>query len=210
MSGKNFNRLNKSFRILRNLVRCPQLKNRNICLIADNCNGCLISHDLNLPFRSPFVNLWLKPKDFIKYLSDMDHYIQCELSFVKEDGINYPIGKLDDIRIYFMHYKTEEQARMKWVERTKRIDREHLFLMMTEKNGCTMEDMEAFDALPFKNKVLFTHKPYPQIQCAQYIPGFEDEDECGILSDYVRGQLLGKRYYDYFDYVGWFNKGKCI
>jgi uncharacterized protein (DUF1919 family) len=73
------------------------------------------------------------PKDFIKYVSDMEHYIQCEFSFVKEEGINYPIGQLDDIRIYFMHYKTEEQARMKWVERTKRIDREHLFLMMMDK-----------------------------------------------------------------------------
>ena len=41
-----------------------RLVNKDICLIASNCNGAMILHDLRLQFKSPFVNLWLRPKDF--------------------------------------------------------------------------------------------------------------------------------------------------
>lgn len=45
-----------------------KLKNKDFTLIASNCNGCLICHDLNVKFNSPFVNLYLESRDFIKYI----------------------------------------------------------------------------------------------------------------------------------------------
>lgn len=28
----------------------------------------------------------------------------------------YPVGKLEDIHVYFTHYETFEQAKQKWIE----------------------------------------------------------------------------------------------
>jgi uncharacterized protein (DUF1919 family) len=200
-----FYRINNQMRKTRNFFKRRNLKENRFSLISSNCNGCLMLHDLHLRYNSPFVNLCLKPSDFIKYIMNIDHYNQCELSFKKIDGKDYPVGVLDDITIYFMHYKSEEEATKKWKDRTNRIVYDNLFVMLTETKECSYEDLTNFDRIPIENKVVLTHKPYPEIKSSYYVRGFEDEGYCKILSDYIAGQFLGKRYYDDFDYVKWFN-----
>lgn len=179
-----------------------KLKNRSLSLLSSNCNGAFILHDLNLPFASPFVNLYLTPKDFIKYLQNIALYQPMELGFVSTDNA-YPVGRLVDINLHFMHYESEQQAREKWVARSARINFNNLFIMMAERDGCTYEDLQAFDNLPFKNKVVFTHQPYPELSSAFHIKGFEQAGEVGDLFAY--SDFSGKKYYDQFDYVQWFN-----
>lgn len=163
---KTRNKINK-----RNIQR---LKNRDFSLVASNCNGSLILHDLGLRFNSPFVNLWIKPKDYIKMLSNFEWYMDQELKFVKEDGIDYPIGIINEVRIYFQHYNSEDEAKAIWQKRKERINYNNLFVMFTERDGCTYEDLKAFDELPFNNKIVFTKKEYPHIKSSFYIKGFED------------------------------------
>ena len=153
-----------------------RLSNQDFSIIASNCNGALILHDLGLRFNSPFVNLWMKPKDFIKMLKDTQHYLSCELSFTKEEGIGYPVGLLDDLRIYFEHYKSEQEAKAKWEGRAKRINWSNLFVMFTDRDGCTESDLKDFDQLPYPNKVVFVNKENPNIESAFYIKGFEDKE----------------------------------
>ena len=198
-------KLNAFFRKIINKRNIKKLKNTNFSLIASNCNGGFICHDLNLQFKSPFINLWLKPNDFIKYLQNIKHYMTQELKFVSEDGINYPIGLLDDIKIYFQHYKTEETAREKWNERTKRIDLNNIFILFTDRDNCTYQNLLDFDELPFKNKVVFTHKQYPEIKSAFYIKGFEKESSVGDCFKF-KNNFSGKKIYDQFDYINWFNQ----
>lgn len=66
--------------------------------------------------------MFLYPVDFIKYVKKLKYYSGLKLEFIKEPNITYPVGKLDDIKIYFMHYKSEEEAMQKWEERTKRLN----------------------------------------------------------------------------------------
>lgn len=186
-----------------NRLNRKRLINTEPTIIASNCNGGFIAHDLNLRFNSPFVNLFLTPKDFIRYLKNIEFYQQQNLTFVQTEKA-YPVAKLADITIYFMHYHSEQEAEQKWNERTKRIDLNNLFVMMTERDGCEYQDLIEFDALPFKNKVVFTHKNYPEIKSAVYIQGFEDNVMVGDIFEYTG--LNGKRYYDQFDYVTWLNK----
>lgn len=186
-------------------IKSPKLDNRNFSLIASNCNGAIILHDLKLKFNSPFVNLWIKPKDFIKMLKNLKYYMDCELSFTNEEDIAYPIGIIDDIKIYFQHYKSEEEAKNKWNERRRRINYDNLFVLFTDRDGCTKQDLIDFDNLEYKNKAVFVHKPLPDIKSAIYIKGFEQNDSVGICMDY-RGLFSLKRYYDDFDYVTWFNQ----
>lgn len=181
-----------------------RLTNTTFSLIASNCNGGFILHDLGLRFNSPFVNMWIKPKDFIKILSGFRKYMDAPLTFVKEEGIDYPVGVLIDAKIYFMHYENEQEAESKWEERKQRIKYDNLFILFNDRDGCTYEDLMEFDKIPFEHKVAFTNKPYPEIKSAVYIKGFEDKDEVGNCFDYVP-KGFGKKYYDQFDYVSWFN-----
>ena len=150
------------------------------------------------------MNLWIKPKDYIKFLKNIEYYLKCNLTFIKEEGINYPIGLLEDIKIYFMHYENEDIAREKWKERSKRINLNNLFILFTDRDNCSMEDIKEFDKLPYKNKIIFVNKKYTDIKSAYYIKGFEKEEAVGILSRYINA-YSGKRYLDAFDYVKWFN-----
>lgn len=162
-------------------------------------------HDLGLRFNSPFVNLWIRPKDFIKICEDPKHYLDLELSFVKEEGIDYPVGVLDGARIYFQHYKTEDEAKSKWNQRKKRIDYNNIYILMTDRDGCTYDDLKRFDAIKCKGKAVFVHKKYKDIKSAVYIPGFENEECVGMCMNF-KNRFSAKRYFDAFDYVSWFNK----
>lgn len=184
-----------------------RLKNINFSLIASNCTGGFILHDLKLKFRSPFVNLYMKPFDFIKYLEKMDYYNLCEFTFESNLGYSYPVGKLDDLTVYFVHYKNKEDAIDSWKRRLERLNKENLFIIMTERDGCTYEDLKRFDKLPYQNKIVFTHKKYSEIKSSYYIKGFEKEKQVGDLFRY-KNKWSGKKFYDDFDYVEWFNGEK--
>ncbi len=201
---------NKVLRKMINYKNQRKLKNHSFSLICNNCNGGYLCHDLHEQFRTPFVNLWLTPADMIKYLSRLNHYRSCELEFVKDNPEKYPIAMLDDIKIYFRHYQTEEEARKKWLERTSRMDEQNLFIWLVAKDGCTEEDIEAFDRLPYPNKVVFVKTPHPHIQSAFYTPGHEDDLEYGNYFEFVK-PYSGRKGYDQFDFVEWFNtNGKGV
>lgn len=192
---------------LRTNINCKnrsRLKQSNVTLISSNCNGACILHDLGLKFNSPFVNLWMKPKDYIKLLQNLQHYMGCELSFVQEPDISYPVGMLDDVKIYFQHYESREEARQKWEKRTRRMDFEKLYILFSDRDGCSYQDLCDFEALPFSHKAVFTHIPYPELPSAVYIPGWENEECVGLCSEYV-SHFSGRKHYDAFDYVKWIN-----
>ena len=111
-----------------------RLKNSDFSVISSNCNGAFILHDLGQRFNSPTVNLFLYPKDFIKLVKNLKYYMSLKLEFIKEEGIEYPIGLLDDIKIYFMHYNSNEEAENKWEERKARINYDNIFIMMTARD----------------------------------------------------------------------------
>lgn len=185
-----------------------KLTNFDPTVIASNCNGGFMLHDLHLRFNSPFVNLYLTPKDFIRYLKNIEFYRNQDLQFIQTDK-HYPVGKLADIEIHFMHYHSEQEAKQKWQQRSARMNLDNLFILMTDRDGCTYQDLIEFDHLPFKNKVVFTYQDYPEIKSAVKISGsFAQQKMVGDLFEYTG--FNGKRYYDQFDYVAWLNISRRI
>lgn len=180
-----------------------KLKNHSPSIISSNCNGGIILHDLGLRFNTPTINLYFDSGDFLKFLSDLSGYFEKELVEV-ECEFDYPAGRLGDITIYFMHYPSFAEAKAKWEERKNRVDMNNLFIMMADRNGCTYEMLKEFDSLPYKNKVVFTHKTYPEFESSNYLKGFEDKEEVGVLSDWKPG-FWKRRYIDDFDYVSFLN-----
>ena len=195
--------VNKRQRFFINRSLQRKLTNQGMTVISANCVGAFILHDLHQPFNSPFVNLYLSPQDFLRYLQNMDFYRTQPLTFVQTEK-SYPVGKLADLEIHFMHYHSEQEANEKWQLRMSRMNLDNLFIMMTDRDGVTEKDIQLFDQLPFKNKVIFTHKPYPAFKSACYIKGFEKQNQVGHIFEFSGWN--GKKYYDQFDYVKWFNQ----
>lgn len=197
-------------RAARNKKSRARLKSKDITIISSNCTGGVISHDLGLRFNSPFVNLAMRPKHFVKYLSNLDYYNSLDVNFPAElqsecwGGGHYPIGVVGNAVIHFIHFSSCEEASRKWNERKARINKDRLFIIMSERDGCTEEDLFAFDALPFENKVVFTKLPYEDIKSSFYIPGFEKERYVGVVLSF-KNIFSSKRIVDIFPFVDWFN-----
>lgn len=187
------------------LNKRARLKNKNITILSSNCNGAFILYDMGCRYNTPTVNLYFKPEDFLKFVKDPVPYLNAEPIQINEDGIDYPVGQLLDIKLYFMHYKSFDEAKSKWIERSKRANSNNVMIMMTDKDGCTYEQLKEFDQLPYERKVVFTCKPYPELQSSYYIPGFEEQGEVGILSDW-KPQFWRRRWLDDYDYVETMNK----
>ena len=201
-------RINDFKRNIFNKILRLRLKNKNFSIIASNCNGGAIMNDLGVKFNTPTVNLFLFPNDFLTFLSDIEGNLKYDITEYKDNKYNYPIGNLNGIKIHFMHYGSFDEAKSKWNERKQRIDYNNLFIMFTDRDGCTYEQIKQFDSLPYKNKVIFTHKPYPEFKSAYYIDGFENEESVGILSEYIGN--TEKRYLHKFNFIKWFNNGVKI
>ncbi len=145
-------------------------------------------------------------EDFVKFVSNLDYYLTQEIEEVKTTTFDYPIGKLCDLEIHFMHYASIEEAIMKWNDRKGRINYDNLFIMMTENDECPDAIIREYDSLPYKNKVLLTNKKREEINSTFLVKGFEDEKLIGDLSLYKN--IFGQKLYDCFDYVSWLNQNK--
>lgn len=96
-----------------------KLTNKNISIISNNCIAGVLYHDLKCQFKSPTINLFFpKPEDFIKYVQNMEFYNKNELIQIDSDQ-TYPVGKLFDIEIHFMHYSSFKEAKKCWNTRKK-------------------------------------------------------------------------------------------
>ena len=196
------NVLSKLIRKIYLKKRKRKIKNTTLSVFASNCVGACVLHDLGIKFNSPFVNLYLDAKDYIKYLHDPDKY--NKMDFEKIESTNgYPMGKLGDLIFHFQHYKSFDEAVDSFKRRCKRINYENLYVIFSERDGCTYEDLKEFDALPYKNKIVLTHLPYDEIKSSVYISGYEENDGLGYIFDWDK--KLGKKIYDRFDFLGWFN-----
>ncbi len=154
-----------------------KLRNSDVTLISQNCIGGVFYHDMGMEFLSPTINLFFKAADFVKFVKGLDHYLACEPDM--RWGLEYPIGRLDDIDVYFMHYNTCEEAKAAWERRKKRINRDKIVVLSTDMEGFDEAVFEQWKTIPFP-KVLFTANPafanepgtvfYPEYQSLGCVP----------------------------------------
>ena len=185
-------------------LKRKKLKNTTPTIISSNCNGEYWYYDMGLRFLSPTINLSFDMNDYVKMLENIHWYLEQPIVPFEDKRFEYPTGMLGDIEIRFNHYKTFDEAVLKWEERKQRIRWDNLFVIGIDGDNCTYETMQRFDKLPYKNKVIFTHIPYPEFKSAYYIPGFEREESVGYCWKF-KNRVTGRKIYDIFPYVDWFN-----
>lgn len=158
--------------------RLKKLKKHGIStdfsIISNNCWAGFVYQHYGLPYLTPTVGMFFFAQDYIKFIYDIKSYLNAPLEFITlensryvdtlkkygKECVNCPIAKCLDIEIIFMHYHSPEEAEKKWRRRISRINWNNVIYKFSEMNGCTVDDLRAFDSLPVKNKVMFTHKDY--------------------------------------------------
>lgn len=156
------------------------------CIIANNCWGTYIYQRLGIDYLSPLVNLFMAPSCYIKLATNLREYLSKPLSFVDTsmhafaNGNRatyknyYPIGLLGDIELHFLHYDSPEDAAEKWARRVERVNYDRLFFKFDDTNGATVQQIEAFDALPYERKVCFSARPMPHLKSVVHIDSGTD------------------------------------
>ena len=170
-----------------------RLKNKNFTIISNNCWAGFIYQEYGLKYRTPTIGLYIFGYDYVKLCSDLEYYLSLELKFIKwEDAYcydllqnikPYPVARLGDIEIYFMHYHNEEEAAEKWYRRVKRINKKHILFKFSQREGCSKNEIEKFMSLPLKNKLCFS---YDEVEGAIHVPELKGfiGDEYAILERY--------------------------
>lgn len=142
-------------------------------VVSNNCWGAHIYQALKIEYQTPFVGLFIAPKNYLTLLRRFDHFMQSELTFSNQSGdaslnewrererLNYPIGLLgSQIEIHFQHYASQSEAQSKWQRRCQRISLvpARRFFKFDDREHATAEDIREFCNLPLANKVCFTHR----------------------------------------------------
>ncbi|MBQ7739345.1 MAG: DUF1919 domain-containing protein [Desulfovibrionaceae bacterium] len=174
------------------------LRSSKPTIFPSNCFGGLISKTLNIQFYTPFINLFLNFKDFIKFLKK-PYIINDDLVFVKEEYNSitkkyYPVCKIDDVEFYFNHYENFEIAKEKFYERRKRINKNNIIAISYTDS---LDDLLLFDSLNYEKKICFTSFQ-SDIPSAYYIPVKDKRPFLNYVNDFGQGLFFC---YDYWDMI---------
>lgn len=191
-------------------INRKRLKNKDISLIANNCIGGIIYHDLQLRFLSPTINLYFDNAEFILFCLHIKEYLSLPVELCEKYDKSFPVGVIHgshgDVHIFFMHYNSFEEAIAIWNERKSRVNYDNLYIIM-EAQLCEDSILNKFNEIPHEQKVVLTSG---KRNVSQSFP----IDETFYTNNYVPGKILEyspcgmHRYMDALDYVKWFNSGK--
>jgi len=185
-----------------------RLKNNNFTIICNNCDAGIIYNSLKQKFLTPTINLWLEDEDYLKLIYNLKEFIEKgELEQLEQTDYDYPVGLLKapcgEVKIMFMHYKTFEQAKEKWIERSSRINWDNLFYLFEIKPTCTEQSIKLFEDFNSSNKEMISfgvETNNPSVNKIKVKGKYLD----GIAVKY-QSRFSAKRWIDNFDYVSFLN-----
>ena len=170
-------------------IRLKSINKTDFTIISNNCWAGFIYQSYGIRYNTPTVGLFFMPNDYLKFISKLEYYIKSNLEFINPNESkyydelrkdprfgSYPIGKIYDIEIMFLHYKTEHEAYRKWNERCERINWNRLVFKFNDQNGCTENHLNSFEKLKLKNKICFTSKKYGDLKSSIFIKSAKNQE----------------------------------
>ena len=198
-----------------------KLKNTNFTLLTPNCMAGLIYHRLGERFNSPTIDTSIQTEDFIKFISNLDYYLNMDVEEIEVEDTDYPVGVirgngvLSDIRINFVHYDTFDNARKKWNDRKKRIVKDNMYVIICDIDDIyeadynkvgyiSDEDLKLFEAFNCNNKAMLTRNKERNQCYSHYIkPNYKRV----FPLVYMNRDILGLNGFEkHFDFVSFLNK----
>lgn len=194
------------------------LTNKQFTIVSDDNWGEELYKAFNLPNLTPFIGIHIYNKDFVKLTENFNYYINHEIQFIDSSesnnihdfrhtyGVQYPIGKLDDIEIHFTKFRSEQDALKSWQEGKNKIVWDNIYFKMDasyeEEN---IDEINNFQKISVKNKVCFL-KYHDKNKLKELI----NKDNF-ILMDFWNPESA--IFFPYslstFDVINWLNNGKA-
>ena len=178
-----------------------RVRSRDFTVISNNCWAGRVYQYLDMPYLSPTAGLYFFAEDYLKFISDLRHYLDTPLKFISAEESKYyeelkrrsqtdkPIGLLDDVEIVFLHYPTAEEAAEKWNRRKERVNYDHLIFKFSRMNLCTDEHIAKFDAMPLERKFVLNNRPVPRFASEIYWPGYDNREDISSDTQPFPGKL---------------------
>lgn len=191
-------------RTLRNSLIRKKLAPYEFSIFSNNCIGGVFLHDAGKRFNSPTVNLSMTGEGFLKFLENPASFSNADFELVEQNVNPHPHGKLHNVVVNFVHYKTLDDGIAKWKIRSNRILWNHIYVVATGHDGMEVPElMERFDNIPYKHKIMFTFGDWPRYKWAKQV-------KCahGVKRPFTEfATLTGKRFYETsFDLAEWIKK----
>jgi uncharacterized protein (DUF1919 family) len=196
------------------ILENSRIKNERFILLSNNCWGYEIYKTLGRQYNTPFVGLFLFPECYIRFLENFEKCVDSCIEFTRiskymtGSASNYPIGLINnDIEIHFLHYSSESDAMEKWSRRVDRLKIDMgsevpIFAKFCDRDGCNVEHLYRFHALPFENRLSIGINPF---DAASHVcqPKLKDSQGAFVLD----GLSLYRKRYHYFDISYWISNG---
>ena len=177
------------------------LNPQNISILSSNCWGGELYHDAGLRFLSPTINLTFDPIDFLTFVKHIREINSTTLLEEKTDK-SYPVGLLKysdgkSVRIYFVHYKSFEEAKNVFYDRASRITDKIAVLLMV--NNLTKEIIDSFNSISYKKICIYGSTSEKALNNTQFIQFKKIQtSKRDVLS--FKSYLTGKRIIDDVDF----------
>ena len=181
------------------IAKYERLKCVTPTIFASNCWGGITYNTLGLKFNSPFINMFIEEEDYIKFLKKPKYYINCQLQYYesrynKDINIEYPVALCDDIKLFFNHYSSYEDAEKCWERRKERINWDNIFVMHYTTN---LEMVDKFVDLEYEKGICFTNKEYKVTDKNVITINYSDDETFyNVVNRFAKGEIT---YYSPFD-----------
>ena len=192
--------------------RRSKLKGTDFCILSNNCWGGHVYRFFGLPYQSPTIGLYFYPEEYLRFINNYRYYLSLPLDFLEsyrcskyakeleEKGeTSCPIGKLGDVELVFLHYRTKEEAIEKWNRRVKKINYDRVLIKNSYQNGMSDEQVSRFDNLEHNNKFIFVSSVYPACDSVVLYRAYEGKgqimDDVSYFRKYIDlYELINKLY----------------
>lgn len=199
--------IKNKIRQFRFIFRRMALRNHDFTIISNNCIGGCVYHDFHAEFLSPTINLYIPFPDYIIFLQNLKEALKAKVEDIGKNSKGVSCGRIKTsgggITLVFLHYNDFEEANDAWERRKLRINWNNLFIVLVERDGCTLDDLKQFYSLPFEHKIAFTYRKYDGISNSFVIKNCSERHQLGNIMQW--SGKLGTKFYDQFNWVRFLN-----
>lgn len=188
-------------------------------IIAEQCIGGYILHDLRLPFETPFINTLIGhiyKNDVWDMFENLDKYMKIAPSKMPVDAtfedmpesminerIDYPRLWYDNICLHGFHYSNQEEFLGEWEKRRKRYNADNKVVI---KVIYSEADLIKFEELNVNKKIGIYYKEC-EVKDIYTLCGYEDlQKETYKFGEYIRANR--KELYKSIDIFSFLYNGK--
>lgn len=200
---------NKLVRAIRNVYfyKYRLIKKNTVpCILSRDCVGGVLYKRMGIQFSSPTIKLYMTNEDFVLFCLHINDFVNASVDEIFTDK-TYPVGQIStekgNIKLYFMHYNSFDEARACWERRIKRIDFDNLLVILNAEPNVNVNIIEQFKKIPYK-KILLTSGAI-ETECVKNLECFEKGYD-GPLVAYKSKKIPVVRYMDEFDWIDFMKK----